>query len=328
MGFGGVGYLIGTDEAGYGPKLGPLVVTVTVWHVPGDPCRCDLYRMLGALVTGERNHRATEQSPRLLIADSKLAYRRAAGLAGLERGVLSAVAVAHQTVRSWCELCERIAPELLCQRDGLPWLCDYDAELPADLDRRELDDLQSRFREGLEKAGVRIVGLRSHVIFPPRFNELVEQYGNKATALSEITVGLLAEAIAGLDGEPVHVVCDKHGGRNYYAALLQHHFPDVCVAVCRESRMESVYAWDDASRHVSVLFRPAGEAALQTALASMASKYLRELAMQALNRFWCQRVSGLRPTAGYAVDARRFKHEIHAVQTALGIDDALIWRSR
>src|SRR5215203_3406446 len=26
-------YLIGTDEAGYAPNLGPLVVTATVWHV-------------------------------------------------------------------------------------------------------------------------------------------------------------------------------------------------------------------------------------------------------------------------------------------------------
>ena len=26
-------YLIGTDEAGYGPNLGPLVVSATVWRV-------------------------------------------------------------------------------------------------------------------------------------------------------------------------------------------------------------------------------------------------------------------------------------------------------
>ena len=27
-------YLIGTDEAGYGPNLGPLVISASVWHVP------------------------------------------------------------------------------------------------------------------------------------------------------------------------------------------------------------------------------------------------------------------------------------------------------
>ena len=28
-------YLIGTDEAGYGPNLGPLVISATVWQVSG-----------------------------------------------------------------------------------------------------------------------------------------------------------------------------------------------------------------------------------------------------------------------------------------------------
>ena len=29
-------YLIGTDEAGYGPNLGPLVIAATAWQVPDD----------------------------------------------------------------------------------------------------------------------------------------------------------------------------------------------------------------------------------------------------------------------------------------------------
>jgi len=32
-----MGLVIGMDEAGYGPNLGPLVVTVTAWEVPGSP---------------------------------------------------------------------------------------------------------------------------------------------------------------------------------------------------------------------------------------------------------------------------------------------------
>ncbi len=31
-----MGYVLGTDEAGYGPNLGPLVVTATLWEVPDD----------------------------------------------------------------------------------------------------------------------------------------------------------------------------------------------------------------------------------------------------------------------------------------------------
>ena len=29
--------VIGTDEAGYGPNLGPLAVAATVWHVAAAP---------------------------------------------------------------------------------------------------------------------------------------------------------------------------------------------------------------------------------------------------------------------------------------------------
>jgi hypothetical protein len=60
----------------------------------------------------------------------------------------------------------------------------------------------------------------------------------------------------------------------------------------------------------------------------MASKYLRELAMRAWNEFWCSRVAGLRPTAGYPEDAKRFKAQIAAVQAELGIDDHRVWRVR
>ena len=48
----------------------------------------------------------------------------------------------------------------------------------------------------------------------------------------------------------------------------------------------------------------------------MASKYLRELAMRAFNDFWCTRVPGLAPTAGYPRDARRFKTAIEPLQRA------------
>ena len=48
-GAGNVNYLIGTDEAGYGPPLGPLVVAATVWELPTttpSPSDVDLYDRL------------------------------------------------------------------------------------------------------------------------------------------------------------------------------------------------------------------------------------------------------------------------------------------
>jgi hypothetical protein len=60
----------------------------------------------------------------------------------------------------------------------------------------------------------------------------------------------------------------------------------------------------------------------------MAAKYLRELAMQAFNAYWAERLPALRPTAGYPADARRFKEEIAQVQAAEKISDATLWRNR
>ena len=126
----------------------------------------------------------------------------------------------------------------------------------------------------------------------------------------------------------MRVVCDKHGGRNRYGRLLQERFPEYLIEVHEESLAASTYRWGPDERRIEVRFCAGGESFLPVALASMVSKYLRELAMQAFNDFWCRQVPNLRPTAGYPGDALRFKREIAKVQNRLGIDDRVLWRSR
>jgi hypothetical protein len=60
----------------------------------------------------------------------------------------------------------------------------------------------------------------------------------------------------------------------------------------------------------------------------MTAKYHRELAMRAFNHFWCERVPDLKPTAGYPLDAKRYKKAISPLQTKLGIADDCLWRWR
>jgi hypothetical protein len=79
---------------------------------------------------------------------------------------------------------------------------------------------------------------------------------------------------------------------------------------------------------VDIRFVAGGEQFLPAALASMVSKYLRELAMLALNRYWCGVVSGLKPTAGYPTDARRWLADVDTAKKKLQIDDHLLWRCR
>ena len=66
---------------------------------------------------------------------------------------------------------------------------------------------------------------------------------------------------------------------------------------------------------------------LPTALASMTAKYVRELLMLRLNRFFRDHLPRLRPTAGYHGDARRYVTEIKPVMEKLGLSSAQMVRS-
>ena len=318
-------YLIGTDEAGYGPNLGPLVISATVWRVPDEWRDADLYERLGHVVC-----RAPERGgdARVAIADSKQLYSSGGGVGLLERGVLAALGVADESPRQWREVWQRLAPDCVEQLDAQPWFAGYDAAIPYAAAADEIDGLRARLAAGLRDAGVSLSRLRAVAIFPQQFNELVDRHGNKATALSHVTLSLVRDLAAPLADEPLLINCDKHGGRNKYGPLLQAHFPDWLVEVRHEGRASSVYRWGPPARRVEIRFVAKGESFLPSALASMISKYLRELAMRPFNDFWCCRVANLQPTAGYPVDAARFKSEIRTTQTELGIDDLVLWRNR
>jgi hypothetical protein len=48
--------------------------------------------------------------------------------------------------------------------------------------------------------------------------------------------------------------------------------------------------------------------------------------MHAFNQFWQTHIPGLRPTAGYPQDAKRYASEIEATRARLGIEPSVLWR--
>ena len=82
-------YLVGTDEAGYGPNLGPLVIAGTLWSTPEVRDADSLYDQLpGVVAPGKR---ASAVGSSLVLGDSKALYQPKGGLAALERGVFAAL---------------------------------------------------------------------------------------------------------------------------------------------------------------------------------------------------------------------------------------------
>lgn len=325
-------YLIGTDEAGYGPRLGPLVVASTVWEIRdcgvNEPVDVDLYKLLRHCVC-RRVQRNTKTAPRRLpIADSKALYNPATGIGQLEQSVLVALRLLGQSPRSWHEAWDALCPHGPDDDTLAPWHADFEANLPMAADVDAIDRMAARVQAGFERAGVRLLAVGGRAIFPEQFNQLLARYGNKSDALSAVSLELLSEMMVPLSGARVSAVCDKHGGRDFYAPLVQHYFPEWLVEVRREGNDESRYSFGPDAARTTICFRCRGERALPVALASMTAKYLRELAMRAFNDYWCRQLPALRPTAGYARDAQRFKNEIAEMQTALGIDDGLMWRNK
>jgi hypothetical protein len=175
---------------------------------------------------------------------------------------------------------------------------------------------------------VSFLGLEAAVVSPRKFNDALAEYGNKAEVLSLTTLRLARKLIDALPPGDVQVVCDKHGGRSYYAALLQHVFEADWIVVRQETAELGVYDVEYAGRAVEFRFLVQGERMLPTAHASMTAKYLRELSMRAFNAFWKQHVPGLKPTAGYSTDSRRFRADIRAAQKKLKIADRDLWREK
>jgi hypothetical protein len=311
-------WVVGIDEAGYGPNLGPLVQAAVALKLPaGDPGG---WEALKPVV-----RRCCEKADtRLLIDDSKKVYARG-GLEALERGVWSLVGADPHTIHDFLWSCGELPPwgEDLCGEawfDGgepIPLCIDCAAEWQASVPVREAIG-------GSWTGDYRVVPA-------PRFNRFVDEYGSKAVVLSRGLVELLGSLTAAVpdDGEPVCFACDKQGGRNYYAALVQEAFPDGWVVAERESAEESRYRVENLSREVTITFRPRADAdSVAVALSSMLCKYLREVCMRQFNRFWATHVPGIKPTAGYPLDAKRFFDEIHPAMKRLGLREDQVWRKK
>ena len=314
--------LIGTDEAGYGPNLGPLVISATAWQVPDELGDADLFELLRSVVARD------SKDGRIAIADSKILYKPGGGLAALERGVLASLGAGGHVARSWRDLWQVLCPTANSHLDSVPWYAGYDEQLPIDEEAQEISLLASRLGTTLADAGVHLQCVRAVAVFPSRFNRLLDRHTSKGSALSNETLQLVRDVMDCCPASQVLVRCDKHGGRNRYGPLLQTQFPEHLVEIRREGRGESIYRWGPASRRIEIRFVAKCESFLPTALASMVAKYLRELAMRAFNAFWHDRVTDLRPTAGYPVDAKRFRQEIRQMQTDLGIEDRILWRNK
>lgn len=289
------------------------------------------------------------------LVDSKKLYS-GGSLATLERSFFLALATldsATEPPKNFRDVLRRVAREDDAS-DVPPWEEKIDFPLPRDPKTGTVETLAERLcaiRALFDDARVRPIDLSARRVHPREFNALLDRLGLKSDLIAEATLSTVVETLERVlarssdSREPrlCLALCDKLGGRDRYAPTLLKRFPGAELCVLLESRATSVYrliAETGLARDgrvarfrtpiaLEIRFTAKGESNAPTALASICAKYLRELSMDAFNDFWRKEFSEtLRPTAGYPVDALRFRAEVEQKRDELGIEDAIFWRKK
>jgi len=313
--------VVGIDEAGFGPLLGPLVVSSIAFELPSEAVDQDLWQLLKRSVARQRKNLAG----RLLITDSKKAFKRSAGLEHLERTVLcclQCLGLQPATLR------DLLCPNSLGRLQQYPWYKDaIDMSLSGSVSDRAIS--AAVLKDDLAAHKMRLLALKSTCLDVGRFNSLVETIRNKAGVLFCASAELIQQAFDAYGDQPLLIVLDRQGGRVRYRALLQRVFHNMTLRILHESPQRSSYDLVLADRSMRVDFVvSADEQFLPVSLASMVSKYLRELMVSAINRYFAALLADLKPTAGYWKDGQRFLRDLQTRLPHLQLDRRLLVRNR
>ncbi len=308
----------GIDEAGYGPRLGPLCVASTSFDVQGwseGDAPPDLWKTLAGAVG-----QTTRDAQRGLIAvnDSKALKlpnqtKTRHPLVHLETGVLGFLALLGLEPATDIELFEALG-ECACRP---AWHGEDPSPIPVAVSREELGIRVNRLRATCREQGVTLIEMRCVALDAMEFNRRLENLDGKA----EVSFGCVAELLrrvweASGERRP-RVVIDRQGGRRFYEGKLEAAIEDARVDSRAESQETSFYSISGnetgagPARSMAIRFEVEADARhLPTALASMCAKYVRELHMARFNRHWSARLPELKPTAGYGLDARRWLEDM------------------
>jgi ribonuclease HII len=319
--------VIGIDEAGLGPVLGPFVVSGAAFAVPDALADESFWELLSPAVS----LKASRKSSSISVNDSKKLFNRkkSDGLVPLERGVLAMIAAAGRAPASFAELLATLADDAQDARQAYPWYRQDSVVVPAQAGAQDVVLAGKAVAAELTRRGMKILGLRSQVVFAKQFNELLAATRNKASTTIGVTARLLARGWALTERDRVIIHVDRQGGRVRYHPVLERLFPDVSIRIVQEDEIQSIYHLRQGSREAEIHFSVGGEEKhLPVALASMISKYLRELFMMMLNDFWRQHLPDLAPTAGYYTDGRRFFQQIQPLLGDMNIDETMMYRQK
>jgi ribonuclease HII len=316
--------LVGIDEAGFGPILGPLIVSSSTFSLPHNLLTADLWRILRKSISDRRKHLAG----RLLITDSKKAFTRSSGIKHLQRTVLAVLKYLNYEPTTLTELIELLCASCLVRLSDYPWYRDI-ADFNLSMDIADKQVASAVFSEDLVSNGIELLDLKSCCLDVAYYNKMTEAVKNKANVLFSATCSLIKSAYDNFADDDLQIIVDRQGGRVHYRKNLQRMFGDMDLKILRESPATSSYELQAGDKAMRVHFVVGADSRfLPVSLASMVSKYLRELLVGSINSYFAGFDADLKPTAGYWKDGLRFIEDIKTNLPDVQFDSRQLIRSR
>ena len=298
--------LVGIDEAGFGPILGPLVVSSSTFSLPRHLLEADLWQVLKKSVGCTRKHLAG----RLLIVDSKKAYSRQKGIKQLQRTVLTALNCLGEKPATLTELISVLCSDCVGRLQTYPWYQTL-ARYEISVDKADVAIASAVLADDLNSNNIKLLNVASRCLDVAYYNKMVSAVKNKATVLFTATSGLIKSAWDSFGGDDLQVIIDRQGGRVHYRKTLQRSFEGMELKILKESPTASSYQLQADGKQMRLHFVVgADNKFFPVSLASMASKYLRELLVYNINRYFADHCAHLKPTAGYWKDGLRFINDL------------------
>lgn len=292
-------FVAGIDENGLGPKLGPLVITSALFELGSRYDREAFFKALSPRGGGAAK-----------IDDSK-AVMKFGGMRSGETAVLAmATAIGGQMPHRAGEFFDLVLDP--AERDrlgrcpsGARGMCfDLQAPLPAfGADPVEIESLAGFYRKVFENSGIALRRVSATQLCPSDFNAAFDGKPELTKADLDLRAfeGRIRALMADASADALYL-CGKVMGLMRYSPRMSlvDEYPLLRLS---ERKDLSTYVLQDLGEVRFVLDGDALHAPIS--VASMFGKYLRELAMAALNRFFETLLPDHEPASGYSDPATK-----------------------